>query len=323
MNSIWERPNLISIIILVIILAVGTGYVLFTLQQRPETESFTVDDDYYFPYNFDRLDRVVKLPGELDEISGLCRGFRPDEVFAVQDEEGIMFRVNTVSGQLLQEITFGKDLDYEGLTRKDRQFYALEADGDIHTFSYTQDTLTEVESNKLETSFSYRNDTEGICYDSITNTLLIVPKAQELNPQGDNETRRGIYTYDLLENRLNNQPTYFIDGLVVGQIIFGKNREYVIKPSGIAVEPATGYIFVISAVGNILVVIDRDSQVKHVELLEQNVFRQPEGITFGPNGELYISSEGRGGHGMIATLTRNAQITNDNGSRGEGDRREN
>ncbi|MBB4077495.1 uncharacterized protein YjiK [Lewinella aquimaris] len=323
MNRIWERPNLISVVILVIILVIGAGYVLFTLQERPETESFTVDDDYFFPYNFDRLDRVVKLPGELEEISGLCQGFRADEVFAVQDEEGVMYRVNAVSGELLQRLTFGKDLDYEGITRKDNRFYVLEADGDIHTFDYAQDTTAEVVSNKLETSFSYRNDTEGICYDSITNTLLIVPKAQELNPQSDDETRRGIYTYDLVMNELNSQPTYFVDGLEVGQIIFGKNREYVIKPSGIAVEPSTGYLFVLSAVGNILIVIDRDSQVKHIELLEQNTFRQPEGITFGPNGELYISSEGRGGRGMIATLTRNAQTTSNNGQRGESDRGEN
>lgn len=306
MNKIWERPNLISVIILVVVLAIGVGYVVLTVQQRPEMESFTVLEGYYFPYNFDRLDRVVKLPGELAEISGLCQGMQPDEVFAVQDELGIVYLVGTGSGEILQRIRFDKDLDYEGIARMDEQIFVLEADGDIHYFEYS-DTLTEVNARKKETGFSYRNDTEGICYDSLTGTLLIVPKAQELYPQGENEQRRGVYTFDLNSGKTNPQPTYYIDELEVGQIVYGTNHAYHFRPSGVAVDPLTGDIFVLSAVGNVLVVIDRDSQIKHIELLESSTFRQPEGITFSPNGDLYISSEGRGGDGMIATLTRKKQ----------------
>jgi len=307
MNKIWERPNLISVIILAIVLAIGAGYVVFTVQQRPEMESFTVLDDYYFPFNFDRLDRVVKLPTELTEISGLCQGMNPNEVFAVQDELGVMYVVGTNNGEILQRVRFDKDLDYEGITRKDEVVFVLEADGDIHYFEYS-DTLTQLDSKKKETGFSYRNDTEGICYDSLTNTLLIVPKAQELYPQGENEQRRGVYTFDLENGKTNPQPTYYIDELEVGQIVYGSNHAYHFRPSGVAVDPLTGDIFVLSSVGNVLVVIDRDSQIKHIELLESSTFRQPEGITFSPQGDLYISSEGRGGDGMIATLTRKKQV---------------
>ena len=311
MNKIWESPNLISVVILVVVLAIGAGYVAFTVNSRPETESFTVDDDYVFPYNFDRLDRVVKLPDELKEISGLCPGFTPDEVLSVQDEDGEIFRVNTRSGELVSSLRFSKDRDYEGITRQGNTVYILETDGDIHRFNYV-DSVEEVQSVKLETDFSYRNDTEGICYDSITNTLLIVPKEQELNPAGNNDQRRGVYTYDLGTESLNPQPTYYIDELEVGQIVYGTNREYTFKPSGIAVDPFTGNIFVLSSVGNALIVIDRDSEVKHVELLEKGTFSQPEGITFGPNGDLYVSSEGRSGRGIIATLTRQDQPTPSN-----------
>ena len=306
MNKIWESPNTISVVILLVILLIGGGYVLFTVNQRPETESFTPDSDYTFPYNFDRLDRVVKLPNELSEISGLAPGFLNSEVFAIQDEDGELFLVNTNNGSVINRTRFDKDRDYEGVTRRDREMYVLEKDGDIHTFVY-EDSTQEASAVKLETDFSYRNDTEGICYDSLTNTLLIVPKAQELNPQEDGENRRGIYTYDLGEGRLDPQPTYYIDQLEVGQVVFSQNQEYVIKPSGIAVDPATGYIFVISSVGNVLVVIDRESQIKHVELLEKGTFTQPEGIAFGANGELYLSSEGRSGRGIIATLNRTNQ----------------
>ncbi len=310
MNKIWESPNLISVVILLAVLAIAAGYVAFTLSQRPETESFTVDQDYFFPYNFDRLDRVVKLPSDLVEISGLAAGFRPDEVFAIQDELGVLFLVNSRSGEVIQRVSFDKNRDYEGVTRNNKEMYVLETDGDIHYFSYS-DTTTEVSASKMETAFSYRNDTEGICYDSLTNSLLIVPKEQELNPVGKSDPRRGVYSFDLTTETLNSQPTYYIDELEVGQIVYGKNREYTIKPSGIAVDPYSGYVFVISSAGNILVVLDRESQIKHVELLEKGVFGQPEGIAFAQNGDLYVSSEGRSGLGIIATLTRQVQPISD------------
>lgn len=306
MNKIWESPNLISVVILVVVLAIGAGYVTFTVAQRPETESFTVDDDYYFPFNFDRLDRVVKLTNELNEISGLCMAMNPDEIFAIQDEVGVVFRINARTGELLQQLRFDKDLDYEGITRIGNEMYVLEADGDVHYFTYN-DTLAEIEAKKMETGFSYRNDTEGICFDSITNTLLIVPKAQELYPQGENEQRRGVYTLDLNSGKTNPQPTYYLDELEVGQIVYKTNRQYEVRPSGVAVDPITGDIFILSSVGNVLVVIDRDSQVRHVELLEKGTFVQPEGITFSPDGVLYISSEGHGGRGIVATLMRQEQ----------------
>ncbi|PPK84404.1 uncharacterized protein YjiK [Neolewinella xylanilytica] len=311
MNGIWERPNLISVIILVIVLAIGGAYVAFTVSQRPETESFTVDDDYFFPFNFDRLDRVSRLANELDEVSGLCMGFNEDEVFAIQDEEGLLFLVDAITGTTLQTVKYGDNLDYEGVARKGNDIYVLEADGDLHYFTY-QDSLTEITAQKIETLFSYRNDTEGICYDSLTNTLLITPKEQQLSPSEDNSTRRGIYTFDLETMEMLDQPSYFVDELELGQIVFGTNREYVFKPSGIAIDPITQDLFVLSSVGNVLVVIDRDSEIKHVELLETGTFRQPEGLTFSPNGDLYISSEeSSAGNGIIATLTRLTQPSRD------------
>ena len=311
MNGIWEKPNLISVIILVIVLAIGGAYVAFTVSQRPETESFTVDDDYYFPFNFDRLDRVVRLDKKLDEISGLCMGFTDDQLFAIQDEDGMLFLVNAISGEIIHSIKYGDDLDYEGVARVGETIYVLEADGDLHYFEY-QDSITEATSTKIETRFSYRNDTEGICFDSLTNSLLIAPKEQQLNAAEENGRRRGIYAFDLEAMDMLSQPSYYVDELEIGQIIYGTNREYVFKPSGIAIDPITQDIFVLSSVGKALVVIDRDSEIKHVELLETGTFRQPEGITFSPEGDLYISSEeSSAGNGIIATLTRMKQSSTD------------
>jgi DNA-binding beta-propeller fold protein YncE len=77
----------------------------------------------------------------------------------------------------------------------------------------------------------------------------------------------------------------------------------------VAVDPLTGDVYVIASVGNIMVVIDRESDVKQIELLKEKTFRQPEGITFNAAGDLFISSEGRGGKAVVVTFRR--QTTGD------------
>lgn len=65
-------------------------------------------------------------------------------------------------------------------------------------------------------------------------------------------------------------------------------------PSGIAVHPVTGEFYIISAVGNILMVVNRNNEIVHLEKLIPKLYKQPEGICFSPDGKtLYISNEGK------------------------------
>ena len=71
------------------------------------------------------------------------------------------------------------------------------------------------------------------------------------------------------------------------------------QPSGIAIHPLTGEIFIISSVGKLLIILDRYGKVLDVKELDPVIFRQPEGICFSPEGEMYISNEGQGGEGYV------------------------
>lgn len=303
--SLLERPNLISLLILVVVVLIAGGYGIITYTQAPEHEHYDVDPDYDFGFDFERPANVVKLPKKLEEISGLTSWDGKDQVLAVQDEDGELFVVNTQNGAIIQEFSFGKDRDYEGITRNKDTLFVLERDGDIHRFVYEKGK-EKYAARKVETAFSYRNDTEGICYDERTNSLLIVPKAEALNPNEANDYRRGIYPYSLDRLTLSPQPYCYVDEFAVGEVVYGARKPYRLKPSGIAVDPLTGDIYVIASVGNILVVIDRESDIKHIELLKEKTFRQPEGITFNDAGDLFISSEGRGGKAVIVTFRRQA-----------------
>jgi uncharacterized protein YjiK len=265
-------------------------------------EHYDVDAEHRFPYDFERPDNVVKLPKDLKEISGLADWFVEDDVLAIQDEDGKLFIVDTQTGNVKSDHTFGKDRDYEGISRVDSMVYVLERDGDVHQFKFRsgEDVF---ESEKIETDFSYRNDTEGIGYDVRTNSLLIVPKEQELNPQ-EKDYRHGVYGLDLATGQMDPQPRFFVDEFAVGGVVYGKHMPYSMKPSGVAVDPVTGDIYVIASIGNIMVVIDRESNIKQIELLKEKTLTQPEGITFNAAGDLFISSEGRGGKAVIVTFRR-------------------
>lgn len=300
--SLLERPNLLSLLILGLVIVVALGYGVVTYTQGPELEHYPVDADYRFSFDFDNPE-VVKLPKKLKEISGLTGWKEDGQLLAVQDEDGLFFVVDASTGDIIDSFKFGKDRDYEGITRKGDKIFVLERDGDLHVIDYEQGQQ-EYDATKLETDFSYRNDTEGVAYEASTNSLLIAPKENDLADLQEDPYQRGIFRYHLDSGITDASPAYVLDLMAIGQVVYGREKPYFLKPSGIAVDPLTDDIYVIASVGNIMVVLDREGKLKHIEILREKVFKQPEGICFDESGNLYLSSEGRGGKGVVARLPR-------------------
>jgi len=48
-----------------------------------------------------------------------------------------------------------------------------------------------------------------------------------------------------------------------------------------------------------LLIMNTAGEIQYLAKLNKKVHRQPEGITFGKDGTLYIANEGKGGHGRI------------------------
>jgi hypothetical protein len=51
----------------------------------------------------------------------------------------------------------------------------------------------------------------------------------------------------------------------------------------------------LSSVNNLIVIMDQNWNVKAEYKLDPSLFRQPEGIAFSNNGDMYISNEAAGG----------------------------
>lgn len=65
------------------------------------------------------------------------------------------------------------------------------------------------------------------------------------------------------------------------------------KPSAAAIHPILKKLFIVcSQEGRGLIICDLEGNVEEAHRLDEGMYPQPEGITFAPNGDMYISNEG-------------------------------
>jgi uncharacterized protein YjiK len=73
-----------------------------------------------------------------------------------------------------------------------------------------------------------------------------------------------------------------------------------LKPSAAAINPVTNELYIIASINKLLIIADRKGNVKEVYPLDPKIYKQPEGITFTPSGDLLISNEaGESGNANI------------------------
>jgi uncharacterized protein YjiK len=293
-----KHPNFISFGILgfILIFALSIAYLLY--KEQPEGNVFELEDTpYSFPYQLSKPDQQLYLPLELQEISGLAWSGE-ERLATIQDEEGLIFEYDLNKQEIVRRVKFGKNLDYEGIAKAGPKLYVLERDGDL----FEIDSLRgeSVDSKKYETPLSYQQDAEGLGYDPVDDCLLVALKEEKIESKESGEgDKRVIYSFDLHDHQLSEEPLYFIDELELGRLIYKKEKSYEFKPSGIAVHPQNNYIYVLASVGRLLIVMDRTGKLLYAERLNSGQLPQPEGIAFAPDGRLFISSEGRSGQGRL------------------------
>ena len=76
------------------------------------------------------------------------------------------------------------------------------------------------------------------------------------------------------------------------------------RPSDLAIDPATGNLYLLCSTGKLLLVFDPAGRLIFASPLDPSIYLQPEGITFFPDGELLISNEGRGGKASLVVIPR-------------------
>ena len=240
------------------------------------------------------------MPRKLVEISGITY-YKKNQLACIQDEDGDIFVFHLNKDEVVVKEQFGKKGDYEGVEIVRDTCYVLKSNGNIYYFSIGKEGIGDV--HKIKTGLSSDNDTEGLGYDPVENKLLIACKDKPGTKKTKIKNSRTVYALDLSKKKFDEKPLFTVKAKTYNEWLekkgLDKKKHKPFKPSAVAVHPATRQIFLIGSVGKMMVILNHEGTIDDLIPLNPSVFLQPEGICFSPEGDLYISSEGRDGKGYI------------------------
>lgn len=279
------RENTISfLIILGVLVLVGALWMAYenpALNPRLEQESY-------------KIIRKWDMPEDLEEISGI-NYISKDKIACVQDEEGIIYIYNLATNLVEKKTNFAKAGDYEGIAVVDSTAYILESNGNLYKVQQYQDSVFTTE--EIKTPFSGKHNMESLTYDSQNKRLLMAVKDNDPN----SKNYKGIYEFNIEREKVIMDPVYKIhsDDPVLKEKKNSKKKSQEFYPSDLAINPIDGNIYILEGKNPRLLIMDKNGKLVRLHELYEKSFPQPEGITFAPDGTLYISNEGKKGQANI------------------------
>lgn len=264
-------------------------------------------------YNFEQPDKIISLQDSLREISGIAF-INDSTVVCVQDENGILFVYDIQHNRIKERHPFHADGDYEGITTAYNYIYILRSDGKLFEIS---DFNSKKISTKSYTTNVPASNNEGLCFNYGENELLIGCKNKVTNSDVEKDVRQ-IYAFDLSEHKLDKNAKFEmrvedamtfadkknLDMSGVGVNKKGKNKNtFKFNISAIAIHPISGNLYILNAADHALFVVNDKSKIIAIQLLDPVLFNKPEGLTFKPNGDMFITNEGQEGRANIVSLT--------------------
>ncbi len=267
----------------IFLLIIAFLYACEPKKQKQDENTDSVFQNINLPYDFEKPSEQYDLPKKLKEISGLSY-YKNNQLACVNDEEGKVFIYDLTKKEVAEKIPFGKDGDYEGIEVVGNEVFILKSNGKINSFK-----VGEAYERTIDCTDPDVIEYEGLGYDPKSKRLLLAAKERVK----DKDDKKMIYAYDF------DRKVLFKNIAIPQEQITDKANGKDFRPSGIAVNPLTGQVFILASDGKKLLVLSEDGKKEALISLDPNIFKQPEGICFSPEGTLYISSEGKDGDGYI------------------------
>ena len=236
--------------------------------------------------------KIVKkweLPDPLDEISAMA-WIGDGRVVSVQDEDGVFFIYDMQSSQIEKSVEFGSGGDYEGIAAVGNDVFVLRSDGVIFEISAYQNGKPEIKKHVTAVNRMDGINLEGFVADTGNQRLLLAVKERKGNSRG-----KEIFSFDLNRNKVEDEPLFVID---LSNEIFREVDEKLkerFTPGEIGINPQTGEYYILDGTRPKLLVVDQNGTLKELFMLDPDEFGNPEGLTFSPDGTLYISNEAEDG----------------------------
>lgn len=266
-----------------------------------------------FHYDLSTPSEVFSLPRSLAEISGIS-WYRKNELACVQDEKGVVSIYDLKKRKIISTVSFGNAGDYEDLVTDGDTVFIIRSNGVLYRIEGLANQASP--ARKMPTPLTSKNDPEGLTFDKLTRSLWIACKGSTaIHPEKKNPVFKAVFRFDLVTETLTEIPLFLIDpsgvpemeesdwmrnqSVKLGKALHLLEDDWNFQPSGIAIHPLDSTVYVLSHIGKWLLVLEPNGKVQTVHRLDPAIFRQPEGICFSPEGDLYIANEGAGRKGNI------------------------
>ncbi len=223
--------------------------------------------------------KVLELPDLLNEVSGLAYYPKDTSVFAIVDEMGLLFKIPLNDHKNYKYWEFDKSRDYEDLVYIDSMFYILVSDGDIVTVNFSGDSMV---SKKHDIDLPGENEFETMFVAPDSTGVILVCKECD----HDKKSAISSYKFSLTDTGGRYEPYIVFDMSELKE-----QRDEHFKAGAGNVNPLTREIYLITSVQKLLAIADSSGKVHKMIQLDPKLYKQPEGLTFTPEGHMVISNE--------------------------------
>lgn len=226
----------------------------------------------------------------LNEISGITYSSEDSSLLAVSDNKEKVFQIDLRTRKLADytEKIINSNSDLEDIVKIDTSLFLLMSKGILVEVPQKAKDTASVKT--YEIGLQGANDFETIYYDPSANGLVLLCKTCA------HEKGTGVRTafrFDLRSRTFDSNAFFTISRGQVKTLL--KNADAKFEPSAAAIHPVSKRLFILSSAGHLLVIADNRGQVIEAFTLNPDIFPQAEGIAFAPNGDMYITNEGKNG----------------------------
>jgi uncharacterized protein YjiK len=244
-------------------------------------------------YNLGKPQKM-ELGKVLNEISGITYNTDDNSLLAIADSKEKVFEINLRKMKLRDytDKVVAPDSDIEDVVKLDSEIYMLGSKGVIYEVPLHKKDSSGVRSYHFWST--EKNDFETLYYDPSVKGLILLCKtcAHEKS-----EGVREAYRFDLATKQFDTASFYTINEKEISALV--KDDKLKFRPSAAAIHPVNKRLYILVSADNLLVITDTKGHVIEAYNLNPDDFPQAEGIAFAPNGDMFISNEGKFGKATL------------------------